>query len=47
MKEQDGQDGGRREKDSKKRDILIEGVIIGLARNLALGTFSGIHKLLF
>ena len=37
----------RRKKDiyeSKKRDILIEGAIIGLARNLALEKFPGIHK---
>ena len=30
--------------ESKKRDIMIEGAIIGLARNLALEKLSGIHK---
>ena len=30
--------------ESKKRDILIEGAIMELARNLALEKFSGIHK---
>ena len=38
----------RRKKDkdeSKERDILIEGAIMGLARNLTLGKFPGIHKM--
>ena len=37
----------RRKKDrdeSKEREILIECAIIGLARNLALEKFLGIHK---
>ena len=44
MREQDGQVGERTEKESKERDILIDGSIMGLARNLALGKFPGIHK---
>ena len=35
----------RKDRDeSKERDILIEGAIIELARNLALEKFPGIHK---
>ena len=35
----------RKDRDeSKERDILIEGAIVGLARNLALGKFPGAHK---
>ena len=35
----------RKDRDeSKERDIVIEGAIMGLARNLALEKFSGIHK---
>ena len=30
--------------ESKERDILIEGAIIGLARNLVLEKVPGIHK---
>ena len=30
--------------ESKEIDILIEGAIMGLARNLALEKFPGIHK---
>ena len=30
--------------ENKKRDILIEEAILGLARNLALEKFPGIHK---
>ena len=30
--------------ESKERDILIEGAIMGLARNLALEKFPGIEK---
>ena len=33
MREQDVWDGGRTERESKDRDILIMGVIMGLARN--------------
>ena len=35
---------GRTERKSKERDILIEGAIMGLTRNLALEKFTGIHK---
>ena len=31
-------------RERKKRDILTEGVIKGLARNMTLGKFPGIHK---
>ena len=35
----------RKDRDeSKKRDILIEGAIMGLARNPDLEKFLGIHK---
>ena len=35
----------RKDRDeSKERNILIEGAIVGLARNVALEKFSGIHK---
>ena len=40
----DGLDVGRTEEESKERDISIEEAIVGLARNLALGKFPGIHK---
>ena len=30
--------------ESKERDILIEGAVMGLARNPALEKFPGIHK---
>ena len=43
LREQNDQDGGRTETESKERDILIEGVIMGLGRNLALEKFPGIH----
>ena len=33
----------REREESKERDILKEGVIVGLARNQALGKFLGIH----
>ena len=43
LKEQDMR--WRKDRDeSKERDVLIEGVIMGLARNLALEKFPGIHK---
>ncbi len=35
---------GTTESKSKERDILIEGAIMGLARNLRLEKFPGIHK---
>lgn len=44
MREQDGQDMGRTEKESNKKDVLIEEAIIELARRLALGKFPVIHK---
>ena len=44
LKKWDGRDRGRIEKYSKERDILIEGAIVGLARNLVLGKFPGNHK---
>ena len=35
----------RRDRDeNKKRDMFIEGAIMGLARNLALEKFPEIHK---
>ena len=36
MRKQNDQDGGRTEIESNERDIFIEGVIMGLGRNLAL-----------
>ena len=30
--------------ENKERDILIEGAIMGLGRNLTLEKFPGIHK---
>ena len=44
MRQQDGLDGGRTERESKERGVLIEGAIMGLASNLALGKFSGIPQ---
>ena len=44
MRELNSQDGGRTERERKKRDILIEGAIMELARNLAVEKFPGIHK---
>ena len=44
MREQDGQDEGRTERERKKRNILIEGAIMGLERNKVVGKLSGIHK---
>ena len=35
---------GRTERESRERAILIEGAIMGLVRNLALGKSSAIHK---
>ena len=31
-------------RESKERDILMEGAIMGLVRNLVLGKIPGIHK---
>ena len=44
LKERYSQDEGRTETKRKERDILIEGAIKRLARNLALEKFPGIHK---
>ena len=43
-REQERWDEKRREMESKERVILIEGAIMGLARNLTLEKFPGIHK---
>ena len=40
----ESQVAGRIERKSKERDTLIEGAIMGLARNLAVEKFTGIHK---
>ena len=37
MREWDGRDGGRTERESKERDALTEVTIMGLAINLAQG----------
>ena len=37
-------EGARTETERKGRGMLIEGAIIGLARNLALEKSPGIHK---
>lgn len=39
----DGGVGARTEKERKERHILIEGLILRLARKLTLGKFPGIH----
>ena len=44
LREQDGRDGGRTERESKERDVLIEGAIMELTRNLALEKFPVIHQ---
>ena len=44
MRELDSRDRENTNMESKERDILIDGVIMGLARNLALEKFPGIHK---
>ena len=43
-REQDSPVTGGTKWESNERDILIEGAIMGLGRNLVLGKFSGIHK---
>ena len=43
MSNEDDPDGGT-ERESKERDIFIEGVIIGIARNLEIVKFPVIHK---
>ena len=35
---------GRTETENMERDMLIERAVMGLARNLALEKFTGIHK---
>ena len=44
MRNQEDKVGGWTEGKSNEREILREGAIIGLGRNLVLGKFSGIHK---
>ena len=44
MREWESWDRGRAERESRERDILIEGVMMRLVRNLALGKFPRIHK---
>ena len=39
LREQDGRDGRKTEIERKERDILIEGAMMGLERNLALEEF--------
>ena len=40
----DCQVGRRMERENNKRDILIEGTIMRLGRDLVLGKFTVIHK---
>ena len=45
MREQDdGRVEQRTKRESRERDIMIEGAIMGVARNLALEKFPEIHK---
>ena len=44
LREWDSRAERRIEIESKQRDILSEGAIIGLTRNLTLEKLSGIHK---
>lgn len=44
MMDQKGQVGGKTETESKEINTLVEGTIMGFARNLALGKFPKIHK---
>ena len=44
LKEQDAWDGERTKMESKERDVLIEGAIIELARNLTLEKFPETYK---
>ena len=44
MREQDAHEGGRAVRESKKRNILIEGTTIGFALNMAPWKCSGIYK---
>ena len=43
-RDQVGPVGAGMERESNERDILIEGAIMGLERNLVLGKFPGNHK---
>ena len=45
MREWDGQDGGKTERESKETDIFFKQAIMMLARNLALRKFPGIHRM--
>ena len=44
MKGLDGLVGRGMERERNERDILIEGAILWLGRNLVLGKLPGIHK---
>ena len=44
MREQESQGEGKTEAESKEKDTLIEGAIMGLARTLTLKKFPEIHK---
>ena len=41
MRDMDGCDVGRTERENKEKDTLIEGATMGLARNLSLRKFAG------
>ena len=44
MRDQDGRVGGRTERESNGRDIMIQEVVIGLGRNLVPGKLPGTRK---
>ena len=44
MSKQNSRDGGRTERENKELGVLIEGAIMGLARNLTLEKFPEIYK---
>ena len=44
MRKWDSQDGRKTERERKQRDILTEGTIMGLERNLTHRKFPGIQK---
>ena len=44
LRDWDSQDRGRTETESKERDILIEGAIMELARNLAVEKCPRTHR---
>ena len=43
----DAQEKKRTVREKKKRNILIKGAIKGLARNITLGKFPGVHQDVF